>query len=715
MEDLKNKRSEQVNNFDISIISDPHVLAPKLMGDSENFRKELKIERKLVVESEGLFKKALDLVDKAGSTSLILPGDLVKEGEYESHKLVSNYLSKWKQKDPKRNIFLIPGNHDINNHRAYDYKKDMPSRNISPGEFFKLYDFIYEDDSIMEFYKDSPYFKTYLEEINKTYQRKYQYSYYGHGYFSYLARIKKDYRLDNGLSIIMLDTAIYSADKEENHRDGRENIAGSVSLSQMKWLVEKIDEAKKRKDMIMVVAHHAFLPNFRNQDLVLSPFLIKEWKDKFNDPDPRIDDKSPIEVLADNGVKFLFTGHLHENGTAKYKSENGSIIYDIQTGSTITYPLPIRHLAIENKSLTNKGFEVFVKTELINDFSFKDQFGQSHYIDNAMVYTMQNQLSLKEVIDNYIKIQANNPLLANFNYKEAIIDIINSKFDENIPYEGYMNQVVFPKIAKHFPLSRKFIGRIYLSNYNNDYEIRIRALANTFFIKAENIEAAIDIILDQAEEILSPDFVIEKMIKISEKIWSMPIDKDHSFYDFANYIYQYRSTDGEKRPLYVEKMIDNINNPDYNIIDILIDYAGEEIDEYFDLITDSILLKKNGSKQKFFRDLIQIKGLPGNLFYSYFIRKVTSLRDLLDFFSRFITRKPEIRGVDLAKRIVHSRAVRMAKMNISDKMFGQKSLRKFLLGLIGEINDDMSTIYQNANLNELDHYFNYVEYDQYQE
>ena len=44
-------------------------------------------------------------------------------------------------------------------------------------------------------------------------------------------------------------------------------------------------------------------------------------------------------------------------------------------------------------------------------------------------------------------------------------------------------------------------------------------------------------------------------------------------------------------------------------------------------------------------------------------------------------------------------------------MFGQASLRYFVLGLIGEINQEMTSIYQNANLNELDHYFNYIEYD----
>lgn len=709
---IKEAKNNSIEDFDISIISDPHVLASELMGPSESFIKELKVERKLVVESEGLFKRALEIVDRAGSNYLILPGDMVKEGEYKSHKLVADYLKDWKDKDPRRKIFLTPGNHDINCHRAYDFAKDEKTKNVNPREFEEIYDFIYEDDSILEFYRDSQIFKNYLDFVNKKYDRDVKYSYYAHGYFSYVARVKKSNVDDNGLSLIMLDTSIYSADREEKHRDGRENIPGSITKEQIYWILEKIEEAKKRMDMVIVVAHHALLPNFRNQELAFSPFIIKEWRDKFEDDDPRINGKTPIEILADSGVKFVFTGHLHENGTAKYTSEVGNTIYDIQTGSTITYPLPIRHIKINNKTSTDHGFEVFVRTELIDNFSFTDYHGKEEIIDDAILHTMTNQLSLEEVIHNYIRIQANNPLFDKMDFKKMIIDNLRSRTGIDIPYKGYMNDIVFPKIADYFPIYSKYVGRIVISNLNYEYEFRVKALMNTLFIKARNIEEAIDIIIYQLEKILTPHFVITAMDKVSSKIFSMPIDdKGHTFYDFANYIYQYRSTSDEERPSYVSKMIDNINDPDYDIINIVLDYAANEINEVFDTVTEAIILERNGSKKEFFERLIQTKGFPVNFAYKYLIMRVNSLRDLLDFFSRFITKKSSITGVDLAKTIAHSRAVRRAKMNISDKFFGQKSLRVFILALIGEMNEEMTTIYQNADLNEIDHYFNYIEYD----
>ena len=704
-------QNKNINDFDITIISDPHVLDRELMGNNEAFKKELNIERKLIIESEALLKKSLELAENANSEILILPGDLVKEGEYKSHKLVAKLLKQWKQKDDNRKIFLIPGNHDINNHKAYDYKNEKIARNINPSEFYDLYDFLYKDESIVEFYKDTDIFKTYLDKINKEYDRSDEYSYYAHGYFSYYARVIKNKNFANGLSIIMLDTSIYSADSEEKQRDGRENIAGSVTDEQMKWVVEKIEQAKKNKDLIFVIAHHAFLPNFRNQELVLAPFIIKQWRDKFSGlDDPRIDGKTPIEVLADNGVKFLFTGHLHENGTAKFISELGNEIYDVQTGSPITYPLPIRHILVENKTHTDHGFDVFIKTELIKDFSFKDLFDKEIEVSDAQIYTLEDQLSLRDVFHNYIRIQANNPNFSANNLKKRMIDAINENTRLSIPYTNYMNEVVFPMIEDIFPIKRKYLGRILISNFNYNYEFRIKSLGSSVTVKAMDIEDCIDIILKQLEKILTPHFIVESLDMISSKIFSMPIDTDNTLYDFLNYIYQYRSTNPSEKPDYVENMINNLNNPDYDPIDIVLEYAKDEINKVYDKITKSVLLEKNGSKREFFNNLIKTRGLPSSLAFKYLYNKVDTLSDLINFFSRFILKKDTLTGTDLAKLILYSRSIRRAKINISDKMLGQKSLRKFILGLIGEMNIEMSSIYQNADVNELDHYFNYIEY-----
>ena len=52
---------QSIDKFDISIISDPHVLSYDLIADTEDFKKEIKIDRKLLVESEALLKEAISL------------------------------------------------------------------------------------------------------------------------------------------------------------------------------------------------------------------------------------------------------------------------------------------------------------------------------------------------------------------------------------------------------------------------------------------------------------------------------------------------------------------------------------------------------------------------------------------------------------------------------------------------------------------------------
>lgn len=192
----------------------------------------------------------------------------------------------------------------------------------------------------------------------------------------------------------------------------------------------------------------------------------------------------------------------------------------------------------------------------------------------------------------------------------------------------------------------------------------------------------------------------------------MPIDEDgHTFYDFANYIYQYKPLGEEERPLYVSKMIDNLNDPNYNITNILIEYCREEINEAFDKFTGSIELKKDGSKEKFFKDLIQTKGRISSFAYKRFIRKVDTLRDLLDYFSRYISNEKDLTRAGFAKKILNTRSARVAKENFSNHMFGQSSLRRFVIDIVNSMSDEMVEIYQNEDLNELERYFNYIEYD----
>ena len=702
---------ENNKKISLSILSDIHILARSLMANNKEFNMAIKYDRKFLVEGEGLLKKALELASLNDSKYIIIPGDLTKDGEKKSHLEVMEILKSWTYENPQRNIFLIPGNHDINNKQAFDYKNLKKTDYIEPREFFEIYDFLYKD-KVLEFYKNSNIFKSHLDFVNKKFNRDFKYSYYCQGYGSYLARIDNNLENKNSLTLLFIDTSIYSCDYEQNHKDGKTNVVGALDKNVMKWAIEKIDEAKGRKDMIFVISHHALIPNFRDQRLVLGPFIIKNWNEKYIDDDPRINDKLPIEVLADMGVKFLFTGHLHENGTAKYKSVLGNEIFNIQTGSTVTYPLPIRHINVLDDIEEFNGFSVDLKTQLIKSFSYENLSGETIKIENSIAYALENQLSLKDVLFNYVHSMAKNPMISEMNIKKFLIDRINTALKINLPKKGYIGEIL--KFYKDkFPIHIEKLGFINIFDADGEMFIKIDSYRSHAIIKAKDLEECLEILIEQFEEkIMTTDNIIYYYDKLMKKGISMPISKDgHSLYDFSNYIYQYKALDEKTTPSYVVEFMAKLNNPNYSITDQIIDYCQDEINEIFEFLTKNIRFEIDGSKDKFFNKLVSIKGIFFNSLIKYLKRKSNNLFDLLTFISKFILKKRRVEGVDLAKYIVNYKKITNIKQNLGKKMLGRANLRSYIIDLVKSINNEVIETYENEDLNERDHYFSYVEYE----
>ncbi|VYS72129.1 Calcineurin-like phosphoesterase superfamily domain protein [Anaerococcus vaginalis] len=702
---------ENNKKISLSILSDIHILARSLMASNKEFNMAIKYDRKFLVEGEGLLKKALELASLNDSKYIIIPGDLTKDGEKKSHLEVREILKSWTYENPQRKIFLIPGNHDINNKQAFDYKNLKKTDYIEPRDFFEIYDFLYKD-KVLEFYKNSNIFKSHLDFVNKKFNRDFKYSYYCQGYGSYLARIDNNLENKNSLTLLFIDTSIYSCDYEQNHNDGKTNVVGALDKNVMKWAIEKIDEAKSRKDMIFVISHHAFIPNFRDQRLVLGPFIIKNWNEKYIDDDPRINDKLPIEVLADMGVKFLFTGHLHENGTAKYKSVLGNEIFNIQTGSTVTYPLPIRHINVLDDIEEFNGFSVDLKTQLIKSFSYENLSGETIKIENSIAYALENQLSLKDVLFNYVHSMAKNPMISEMNIKKFLIDRINTALKINLPKKGYIGEIL--KFYKDkFPIHIEKLGFINIFDADGEMFIKIDSYRSHAIIKAKDLEECLEILIEQFEEkIMTTDNIIYYYDKLMKKGISMPISKDgHSLYDFSNYIYQYKALDEKTTPSYVVEFMAKLNNPNYSITDQIIDYCQDEINEIFEFLTKNIRFEIDGSKDKFFDKLVSIKGIFFNSLIKYLKRKSNNLFDLLTFISKFILKKRRVEGVDLAKYIVNYKKITNIKQNLGKKMLGRANLRSYIIDLVKSINNEVIETYENEDLNERDHYFSYVEYE----
>lgn len=331
----------------ISILSDTHLLPKFMIRENKAFFDSLSLDGKLLLESEDILDAALKEVYESNSSILFLTGDLSRNGEWKALKLLEEKLLDLKLSYEKVGrelyIFAVNGNHDMNNMAARDFEMTPDSvkvwtdaaltERIGPKEFGEI--FLRTEmtgTETIEKYEDSEIYQNYLKNV----QINYPAQEYASGVLSYTARVPFwDNPGGEGLTVIGLDTAAYSSDVTTEHINTNE-VDGQIVWPLLQWTLEKIKEGKERKDMVVILGHHGFIPHLEKQDMKIGG-LIKTWDFEY----PQ-NGKIPVEAFADAGVEYIFTGHLHTNDIAKLDTKMGNRIFDIETGSIVDYPSTMR-------------------------------------------------------------------------------------------------------------------------------------------------------------------------------------------------------------------------------------------------------------------------------------------------------------------------------------------------------------------------------------
>ncbi len=254
----------------------------------------------MLAESDAILNAAFESLKNENSGIILIPGDLTKDGELLSHKTVAEKLSELKKAGKK--VYVIPGNHDINNPEAVMYSGDTCYRteSISPEDF-------------AEIYKNQGYSEAFTRDASS---------------LSYIVQPQKD------LWILGIDDCIY----DKNYKLGKPVVGGRIKESTMQWIEENLNKAKDLGITVIAMMHHSLLEHFEGQKEIFNDYVIEDWE-------------SRARRLADAGLKIVFTGHFHAQDISSKHFDNGNFIYDIQTGSLLTYPCPYRNLSIINNEL----------------------------------------------------------------------------------------------------------------------------------------------------------------------------------------------------------------------------------------------------------------------------------------------------------------------------------------------------------------------------
>lgn len=360
-------------NLRIAVMSDLHYLSPDMIADTEDFEHAFNSDRKLLKESSSVLHEMLERVRADKPDILLVSGDLTKDGEQECHAALAKQLQQLQQDVPGLKIYVINGNHDIRNYNAKNFNtpdgKAVPATRTEPEDFKQIYDFVYSDPTVIATFTPA--------EGNKA------------GGLSYVARPVE------GLTVIAMDTCRYSSDNTSNGDDEHET-SGAISADLEKWVIEQTAAAKARGDLVIGLEHHGLVPHFDVQPTILPMYLVNGYE--------RI-----AQEYADAGMSVVFTGHMHAVDIAAMTTKAGNTFYDIETGSALTYPCPIRFVDLRRSTVggeTNTYMSVSTKTH-IGPIHYTDPAtGVAYVIDDLTEYAREFGFTtdmLKTVAGDFIK------------------------------------------------------------------------------------------------------------------------------------------------------------------------------------------------------------------------------------------------------------------------------------------------------------------------
>ena len=360
-------------NLRIAVMSDLHYLSPDMIAGTADFEHALNSDRKLLKESSAILYEKFEQVRADKPDILLVSGDLTKDGEQECHAALAKQLQQLQQDIPGLKIYVINGNHDIRNYNAKNFNtpdgKAVPATRTHPEDFKRIYDFVYSDPTVIATFTPAA--------GNEA------------GSLSYVARPVE------GLTIIAMDTCRYSKENTSNGTDEHET-SGAISADLEKWVIEQTAAAKARGDLVIGLEHHGLVPHFDVEPTILPMYLVNGYE--------RI-----AQEYADAGMSVVFTGHMHAVDIAAMTTKAGNTFYDIETGSALTYPCPVRFVDLRRSTVggeTSTYMSVSNKTHAGPIHYTDPTTGTAHVIDDLTEYAREFGFStdmLKTVAGDFVK------------------------------------------------------------------------------------------------------------------------------------------------------------------------------------------------------------------------------------------------------------------------------------------------------------------------
>ena len=506
----------------ICVMSDTHYYPLNYVSDCQDYTTYVNGDPKMLAESGSIFDAAVDIIEKDQPDIVLISGDLTKDGEKQGHQDVAAKLQALED-ETDVDVFVINGNHDVYNYTdacTFENGKKESAETVTPDEFKELYaNFGYNGEFNAQYYTPP--------------QGKQA------GGLSYTVTYG-DY------VILAMDSGMYSPDA--TGMETNEHItAGRLDEDLMVWAVDQIEAAEAQGKTVIGLMHHGLLPHFENEDKIVHEYVVENWQES-------------ATTLADAGLRYIFTGHMHANDVAEFTTVAGNTIYDLETGSLASWGSPVRTVTVEKGAKLNDGTKRTHETFTVTSQSVKSIVYQGETIEDFAAYT-KDKLYPEQLFNNMANGMLT-PMLKEIG--QVGIRAYVAEMAPDLDIDGMILGMVQEYLAGGMELELgSGIGRVHVSYRNGGIQLEPSGtagwLVDPMTITDQQVIRMVDDILGKVEQqyIQNPDYLLGKVDELVTKISttgvaSLGTAEEKSLYDLVVLLLTGHYQGAENPPQWVE-------------------------------------------------------------------------------------------------------------------------------------------------------------------
>lgn len=549
----------------IAVVSDTHYYPLNYVSDCDDYKAYVGGDPKMLEESGSIIDAAFAMAKADRPDLLLISGDLTKDGEVQGLTDIAGKLAEVEKAGTQ--AYVINGNHDIYNSDACTFAngKKEQVESASPKKFREIFaEFGYDGKEGQAYYKDSDEARKAKEEYNP-------------GFFNMDDDIPGclSYTVDLGnYMILAIDSGQYLPSAGTG-LDTKEHItAGRIDKHVLTWAEEQVKAADAEGKTVVGLMHHGLIPHFKGEDNVLSEYVVDNWR-------------HAATTLADAGMRYIFTGHMHANDVAEFTTPKGSHITDLETGSLSAYGTPVRTVSIKKGDALESGKRthetISVTSKSVEEVTLQFANGISQQVSSLTEYASE-KLYGEKMFNN----------LAGGMLRPILQEIggtgLRTWLQRNLP-DLDVHQIALDAIAGGLAggidMDLGTIGRVHVDYRNNAINLTpsgIAGIVGATSVSDQQIVSIIDDLLEQVEAkyIDKPDYLLGEVDKIVTQVSECGVasldDGQKSLYDLVFVLLTGHYAGHEDAPAWTETALEGIRSGALiqNLINTLVDSVTTE-------------------------------------------------------------------------------------------------------------------------------------------